>query len=537
MIHHLKKQKKAGIILKLDFEKAYDKVDLTFLEEVLKLKNFDSRWIEWMERVVEGGRVSVNLNGQRGKFFRSYKGLRHGGPLSPMLFNLIGDALAEILKTARDKKVLHGLVPDSVEGGLTHLQYADDTILFLENTEIEIRNTKFPLFCYEEMSGMRINYAKSEVFTVGIGDREGDDIAKVLSKEEMSEPVRKVEKRPETWKCSQLSYGGKAVLINSSLTSIPMYMMGFYMLHEGTHQQMDSIRGRFFWQGVGNKKKFHMVRWEHLTKPKEFGGLGFLETRTMNKVLLAKWIARLDRGRTVKYLGEKNFMQQKHIRGASQFWQGLWKVEDWYEGPFVHASSCGKTAALFFIPRSQRLTTRLRLATQLASLPPPPPGLRIALPRTCRRRPQPPHRRSPLSVSTTHTPLPSPRAEPLCAERRRRRRPNCRGGAGRPCEQGDDLALLKAACERRPVAPSTSFSAFTLLFGMARVTWPEEQTNFFITALVDECRAGNRTSTTLNKTGKDNVEKKIAHVFKRIRLERMEPVNIGPSEDGGHEGG
>ncbi|WVZ79230.1 hypothetical protein U9M48_026834 [Paspalum notatum var. saurae] len=215
VIHHLKKQKKAGIILKLGFEKAYDKVDWTFLEEVLKLKNFDSRWIEWMIRVVEGGRVSVNLNGQRGEFFKSYKGLRQGDPLSPMLFNLIGDALAEILRTARDKKVLHGLVPDLVEGGLTHLQYTDDTILFLENTEIEIRNMKFLLFCYEEMSGIRINYAKSEVFTVGIGDREGDDIAKVfnckkgtfpikylgipigdrrLSKEEMSEPVRKVEK-------------------------------------------------------------------------------------------------------------------------------------------------------------------------------------------------------------------------------------------------------------------------------------------------------------------------------------------------------
>ena len=59
----------------------------------------------------------------------------------------------------------------------------------------------------------------------------------------------------------------------------------------------------------------------------------------MNKVLLAKWIARLDRGEDSvcikllcrKYLGEKNFMQQKHIRGASQFWQGLWKVGGWYK--------------------------------------------------------------------------------------------------------------------------------------------------------------------------------------------------------------
>jgi len=44
----------------------------------------------------------------------------------------------------------------------------------------------------------------------------------------LSDSDGKVEKRLETWKCGQLSHGGRSILINSSLTSIPLYTMGFY---------------------------------------------------------------------------------------------------------------------------------------------------------------------------------------------------------------------------------------------------------------------------------------------------------------------
>ena len=65
--------------------------------------------------------------------------------------------------------MISGVVPDLVEGGLTHLQYADDMILFIEDTAQDITNLKFILFCFEEMSGLRINYNKSEVFVIGGG--------------------------------------------------------------------------------------------------------------------------------------------------------------------------------------------------------------------------------------------------------------------------------------------------------------------------------------------------------------------------------
>ena len=67
-----------------------------------------------------------------------------------------------------------------------------------------------------------------------------------LSKKELSVAAEKIENWLATWKCGQLSYGGKAVLLNSSLTSIPIYLMGFYLLYEGNHQRMDTARARFF---------------------------------------------------------------------------------------------------------------------------------------------------------------------------------------------------------------------------------------------------------------------------------------------------
>jgi hypothetical protein len=60
-----------------------------------------------------------------------------------------------------------GVIPHLVEGGLTHLQYADDTVIFLSLDEQTILNTKFLLYCFEDMSGLKINYQESEVFVVG----------------------------------------------------------------------------------------------------------------------------------------------------------------------------------------------------------------------------------------------------------------------------------------------------------------------------------------------------------------------------------
>jgi hypothetical protein len=88
-----------------------------------------------------------------------------------LLFNLVVDALAYMLESVRSKGWILVLVPRLVEGGgLTHLQYADDIVLMIQNNDESILNLKLLVYCFENMSGMKINYHKSEVPVFG-----GDD--------------------------------------------------------------------------------------------------------------------------------------------------------------------------------------------------------------------------------------------------------------------------------------------------------------------------------------------------------------------------
>jgi hypothetical protein len=75
-LHEMRRKKGKGIIMKLDFEKAYDKVSWPFLMEVLERNFFPLKWIELIQHAVTGGRVGINLNREPGNFFRTLKGLK-----------------------------------------------------------------------------------------------------------------------------------------------------------------------------------------------------------------------------------------------------------------------------------------------------------------------------------------------------------------------------------------------------------------------------------------------------------------------------
>ena len=82
-LHEINRKKQKGIILKLDFEKAYDKVNWVFLRQVLRMKGFSCKWCQWIDQIVSGGSVCVKINDELGHFFQTKKGLRQGDPLSP----------------------------------------------------------------------------------------------------------------------------------------------------------------------------------------------------------------------------------------------------------------------------------------------------------------------------------------------------------------------------------------------------------------------------------------------------------------------
>jgi len=108
ILHETKRRKQMGVILKFDFEKAYDKVKWKFLFECLAARGFNNKWCHWIEKVVSRGTVSVKLNNLVGTYMKSFKGVRQGDPVPPLLFNFVADGLSKMIHKAQ--KMIYSLV-------------------------------------------------------------------------------------------------------------------------------------------------------------------------------------------------------------------------------------------------------------------------------------------------------------------------------------------------------------------------------------------------------------------------------------------
>jgi len=275
VIHDTKVKKKDGLVLKLDFEKAYDKISWKFLFECLSQRGFPEKWCIWIKEVVTSGTLSVKVNDMVGPYFTSGKGVRQGDPLSPLLFNIAADALAKMIQMGQQNQLIKGLIPEFIEGGLALLQYADDTILCIQDDMEIAQNLKLLLYLYENMSGLKINFNKSEIIMISQDNEKSLNYAEMFNCSIGSWPIKylgvpvsgnriqvsnwiplveKIEKRLDGWKGGALSLGGRLTLLNACLSSIPIYSMSMYLLPKTILKKIDVIRKRFFWQGGKAKK-------------------------------------------------------------------------------------------------------------------------------------------------------------------------------------------------------------------------------------------------------------------------------------------
>jgi hypothetical protein len=77
--------------------------------------------------------VGIRVNDDIGHYFETKNGLRQGDPLSPMLFNIVADMLAVLIARAKEDGHIGDLIPHLIEGGVSILQHANGTILFMEH--------------------------------------------------------------------------------------------------------------------------------------------------------------------------------------------------------------------------------------------------------------------------------------------------------------------------------------------------------------------------------------------------------------------
>jgi hypothetical protein len=111
---------------------------------------------------VKEGRVCINVNGERSAYFRTFRGLSQGDrPLSPLLFNLVTDALGVMLNSTIRQGHISGVLIELIPGGISHIQYADDTVIMIDTSEQSIRNLKIIFYYFEWLTGLKINYHKS----------------------------------------------------------------------------------------------------------------------------------------------------------------------------------------------------------------------------------------------------------------------------------------------------------------------------------------------------------------------------------------
>jgi hypothetical protein len=333
-------------------------------------KRFPITWIKQAMCTVQCGKVCININGERSQNFSTYQGLRQGGPLSPILFNLVADVLGSLMNKAAKQGKIKGVMTHLIEEGIAHIQYADDTILMIQSDDMSVSNMKFLLYCFEWLSGLKINYHKSEAFMFGMDEEEKTRIANMLNCQLGGLPMKylgvtvsdvklgrgafknvseKISKRTPSWQGKQMSSRARLILSNNYLSSLPTYMMDFYLLPLSTHKEMDGIRSKFFRRGAGTEFKYHMIKWPAVCRPKKFGGLGIVNTQVFNVCLMTKWIWKLYNHKnclwvrllTAKYMRDEDFFKSKGTQG-SQFWKSLHKVKHMFKWGAVHKVGNGK---------------------------------------------------------------------------------------------------------------------------------------------------------------------------------------------------
>ena len=164
------KSRLPGIICKLDIEKAYDHVHWGSLLYLLQRMGFGVKWCQWIEACISLVQFSVLVNSSLEGFFSSSKGYWQGDPLSPLLFLLIMEVLSRMLRKVEVAGLIWGF---SVGGNATeglrisHLLFADDTILFCDADLDQLSYIRIVLSCFKAVTGLRVNMAKSEMVPVG----------------------------------------------------------------------------------------------------------------------------------------------------------------------------------------------------------------------------------------------------------------------------------------------------------------------------------------------------------------------------------
>ncbi|GKV30536.1 hypothetical protein SLEP1_g39339 [Rubroshorea leprosula] len=270
--------------LKTELEVVKDDI-LKFLADF----HIKSKLRGWIRECLQTNSISALLNGSLTKEFTMRRGLRQRDPLALFLFLIVAEGLNGIISSAVEKALFEGVQIGRGDLRISHLQFADDTLLMGKATEENIWTTKCIMQAFELVSGLKINYGKSSLIGINVNDVWEKEMTCLLNCKSGSLPCKylgiplgvdlrriatwkplidTLKRKLSSWSGRFLSLGGRITLINAVLTSLSVFIMSFYLLPKSIIGELDKIRRRFLWGGVGERKKVAWVAWENLLHKK-----------------------------------------------------------------------------------------------------------------------------------------------------------------------------------------------------------------------------------------------------------------------------
>ena len=160
----LTRKRKGYLGVKLDFQKAYDRMEWSFLMKVLKALGFNEKFSNFIYQCISTVQYSLLLNRGVCQGFNPSRGLRQGDPLSPYLFILGSEILMRLINREIDQKNISAIKVASIAPPISRLCYADDVIIFCKAKHSELVSLKKCLEKYCSWSGQLISIEKSGVF-------------------------------------------------------------------------------------------------------------------------------------------------------------------------------------------------------------------------------------------------------------------------------------------------------------------------------------------------------------------------------------
>ena len=287
-----------GILLCIDFEKAFDSISWSFLFKVLESFNFGESFKTWIKLFYTNISSCIMNNGHSTGYFEIKRGVRQGDPLSAYLFILVTELLTRVINGNKD---IHGIRIGKKEIKL--VQYADDTTMFLKDGK-SVQNLLKILHAFEMCSGLKINIEKTEAMWIGANSSseqkpynlQWNETIKILGiyfgydktetiKSNFNQQLEKLQKTLNLWKMRDLSLIGRILITKQLGLSKFIYVTKIVDTPEDICREIDKIIYEYIWKG-----KKAMIKKSTLIGEYKHGGLKAPHIWSIIKAQQALWI-------------------------------------------------------------------------------------------------------------------------------------------------------------------------------------------------------------------------------------------------------